>query len=262
MACRQLQLRNKHEILSKVHQAMRLLTSALEALSFEPDEEEQHPRQMKITPSPAVPTADPARYVVFDFETNGIGKTKNIRICQIGAAALTEDFTVVDVFSHFCNPLALMDDGALAVHGLNEDFVEKFDTWSVVGGNFSKWLDLVRGADQEKPLTLMAHNGKRFDSRILVSENARHGVDLPQNLHHCDTIDVMKILFPSRNSYVLGRVYNDVIGFTMPDAHDAMADVNGVIEILKRGHPRALVNAISAHTESFNHVIKRVAKSK
>jgi len=276
---------NNSEILSNVHNAMRLLTSAIEALSVNSFHEEQTTllssagapdksiplnwntppyvvRQRTGSPPVAVQNAQvaPARYVVFDFETSGIGKTTNVRVCQIGATALAEDFTVIDHFAHFCNPLVKMDQGAQNVHGFNTEFVSKFDSWEVVGGNFMRWLDLQRNASQDHQLTLMAHNGKRFDARILVSENARHGIGMPRNLYHCDSIDVMKILFPGRNSYSLGRIYEDVIGNPLADAHDAMADVNGVIQVLKCGHLGELTDAISLKQESFNHIIKRALR--
>lgn len=258
---------SRSEILSNVHHAMRLLTSALEALSLE--REDSAPtvlgtRLQRLGPSAATEAAveiPPAKYVVFDFETNGIGKTSKLRVCQIGAAAMDENFTIIDRFTHFVNPLAKVEAGARKVHGLDQDFVNKFDSWEIVGSNFMKWLDLLRNADQDQPLTLMAHNGKRFDARILVSENARHKIELPRNLFHCDTIDVMKTLFPGKNSYALGRMYSEVIGVPLPDAHDAAADVAGVIEILKRGHPGSLAKAITEHKESFNLIIKRALSS-
>tara|TARA_B100001094_G_scaffold42544_2_gene37300 strand:- start:3573 stop:4367 length:795 start_codon:yes stop_codon:yes gene_type:complete len=261
MAARQMK---KTEILSNVHQAMRLLTTALEALSVGVDEDHLVAMQRlraAVAATKSVPVeAHPAKYVVFDFETNGIGKTANIRVCQIGATALSADFGVVDHFAHFVNPTVKMDKGATKIHGFDTDFVSKFDSWETVGANFMAWLDLVRNANKDNPLTLMAHNGKRFDARILVSENARHGIEMPRNLYHCDSIDVMKTLFPGKNSYALGRIYEDVIGEPLADAHDATADVNGVIQILKRGHPRELETAIATHQESFNHIIKRALK--
>lgn len=254
---------NKAEIISNVHKAMRLLTSTLEALSVSTDEDHLYAMErQRAAASETTTMADvqKARYVVFDFETNGIGKTANIRVCQIGATALSEDFTTVDHFSHFVNPLVNMDERAQKVHGFDTDFVSKFDSWEVVGVNFMKWLDLVRNTNNEQPLTLMAHNGKRFDARILVSENARHNIEMPRNLFHCDSIDVMKTLFPGKSSYSLGQIYKDVIGEPLADAHDAAADVNGVIQIMRRGHPGELKNAIAHHQESFNHIIKRALK--
>lgn len=262
MAARQV---NNAEILKNVQHAMRLLTSALESLAVGVDEDHLRAisaqRNTMAAPQPFMAVqsieAPPARYVVFDFETSGIGKTENIRVCQIGATALAEDFSVLDHFAHFCNPLVKMNKGAGKVHGFNTDFVSKFDSWEVVGGNFMSWLDLVRNASQDFPLTLLAHNGKRFDARILVSENARHGIGFPRNLYHCDSIDVMKVLFPGKNSYALGKIYQEVIGEPLVGAHDAMADVNGVIQVLKRGHYSELTSAIFKHQESFNHIIKR-----
>ena len=252
------------ELLSNVRQAMHLLSTALEALSVDIDDDSLHAMQQQQraikAPRTLVVETIPARYVVFDFETNGIGKTANIRVCQIGATALGDDFSVIDHFSHFCNPLAKMDKSAIKVHGFDTDFVTKFDSWEIVGANFMRWLDLARNADQDNPLTLLAHNGKRFDARILVSENARHGIEMPRNLFHCDSMDVMKTIFPGKNSYALGRIYEDVIGEPLANAHDAMADVNGVIQVLKRGHPGELTIAIATHQESMNHIIKRALK--
>lgn len=263
MAAKQMK---RADIISNVAQAMRLITSALEALSVDIIDEDhfqamQGQRSEKQAPLVLQAVrALPAKYVVFDFETSGIGKTTNIRVCQIGATALSEDFSVVDHFSHFCNPLVKMDASAVKVHGFNTDFVTQFDSWKEVGENFMSWLDLVRNAQQDNPLTLIAHNGKRYDARILVSENVRHGISMPRNLYHCDSIDVMKTLFPGKNSYALGRIYEELLGEPLADAHDAMADVNGVIQILRRAHRGELTDAIATHQESFNHIIKRALR--
>ena len=255
---------NRAEILSNVHQAMRLLTGALEALAVGADDDHtvamQQQRRVSVAPQTMTVEAHPARYVVFDFETNGIGKTSKIRVCQIGATALSEEFEVIDHFAHFVNPIVKMGKEATKVNGFDTDFVQNFDSWEIVGANFMRWLDLLRNANQDNPITLMAHNGKCFDARILVSENARFNIEMPRNLYHCDTIDVMKTLFPGKNSYALGRIYENVIGEPMPDAHDAQADVNGVIQILNRGHPVELTRAIALHQESFNIITKRALK--
>jgi len=104
-------------------------------------------------------------YIVFDFETNGLGKTSGIRVVQVGAQALDSDFVTVSAFNEFVNPLAAIDPKAVAVHGIDPAFANQCAAWDDVGTRFNKWMDDVRH-DDAQPLVMLAHNGKRFDARM------------------------------------------------------------------------------------------------
>lgn len=66
---------------------------------------------------------------------------------------------------------------------------------------------------------LIAHNGAGFDDRIM-----KH-----YDIIKFDSIDSMTILGRKK----LGELYKDTFKKIMPNAHDAMGDVNGLIELLK-----------------------------
>merc|ERR1712224_1159878 len=108
----------------------------------------------------------------------------------------------------------------------------------------------MRGSDAACTVTLLAHNGKRFDARILHFEHVRHGLPTPPNLFHADTVDVFKCTFPARASYKLGETYRDVVGHDLSNAHDADADVVGVCELLRKAQD--VHKAIEQSTVSFS----------
>jgi len=96
--------------------------------------------------------------VLFDFETGGLGKTEQIRICQVGACAVDENLNVLGHFTHFVNPTVQMDVEAIAVHNFSQEFVEKFDDWGVVGQKFMNWIETMRNNDGDVAVTMCAHS--------------------------------------------------------------------------------------------------------
>ena len=195
-------------------------------------------RLLPKTPQLAVDADQPAsvlqdaRYVAFDFETTGLGKTAEIRVVQIGAQALDAALRPVDRFVRFVNPSMPIQPSAVLVHGIDDARVSGEATWAEVGAAFNEWMDRVRGG-VDAPLTLLAHNGKRYDARIMCFEHFRHGLRLPSGARHADTIDVLKRVLPGRDNYKLGEVHGDLLGRELENAHDAMADVDGMCALLR-----------------------------
>lgn len=197
-----------------------------------------------------------ACYIVFDFETTGLGKTEHIRIVQVGARALDASLRPVDQFTSLVNPTIRIQRGAIEVHGISDERVASEETWAVIGLRLNQWMSRVRGP-ADGALTLLAHNGKRFDSRVLVFEHARHGLSLPPNLHHADTLDIFKRTFPGRPSYKLGEMHEGILGCELENAHDAMADVDGVCALLRRAGAEEAAAAAEACSEALEAIVKR-----
>lgn len=214
-----------------------------------------------------------ARYIAFDFETTGLGKTRDIRVVQIGARALDASLRSVDRFTSLVNPTIRIQTGAVDIHGISDERVRDEETWAEVGRRLNQWIGRVRrlgaphGADGDDndnttddnnaPLTLLAHNGKRYDARILVFEHDRHGLGLPPNLYHADTIDVFKQIFPGRRSYKLGELHAWVLGRELENAHDAMADVDGMCALLSHVGRGAVGAAVEASSEALESIAQR-----
>lgn len=200
-------------------------------------------------------------FIVYDFETTGLGKTNDIRIRQIGAKALNSNLAQVGVFSKFVNPGVPTSKGAKKVCNItpeNEEIVMSMPAWDITGLEFYRWCEEMRDNRHDIPLYLIAHNGKRYDARILCFENQRHSItDWQFNKHSVDSIELFKELYPGQSTYRLGDLYRSVIGFELKDAHDAMADVQGVVELMAQSDTDDVVKAVLCHSESFNAVLKR-----
>jgi DNA polymerase III epsilon subunit-like protein len=213
-----------------------------------------------------LPIAAPPKNIVvlFDLETGGLGKTSEIRVCQIAATAVDEEFNVLGRFGRFCNPLSKMDEGAIATHGFSDEFVASFDDWATVGNEFNNFMSQMRSNNEEVPITLCAHNGKRFDMRIVVFEHARHHIQWPRNVNHSDSIETFKQLYPGLKSYSMAALHNHVFNMDVPNAHDASADVDAMYALLtdRYEEKRRAFATLLENSESVAHVIKRAFKDK
>ena len=239
------------------------------------DQEQVHEQFIDTWPGPPrlnkirnrAPVSAPPRpprggtlHVVFDFETTGIGKTKDVRITQVGAQALRDDLTVSSTFTRFVNPRKAISEGAAQLTGIRDEVVCDLPDWSKVGKDFAYWVQgalVDSGADD---VTLIAHNGKVYDARILVFENARNGLLTPTSWFHCDSIPVFKALFPGHKSYALGKLYSEKFSKELKDAHTADADANAIRELMLIVDTDQVHAAIARNRESFSSVAKRCFK--
>ena len=64
-----------------------------------------------------------SRQVVLDTETTGLEPEHGHRIIEIGAVELIDRKLTRRHFHRYVNPQRDIDDGALAVHGITQDFL-------------------------------------------------------------------------------------------------------------------------------------------
>ena len=196
-------------------------------------------------------------YVLYDFETGGLGKTSEIRVCQIGAIALNEQLERMDSFNEFVNPLQPMDMDAVQLHGIKDSFIRKFPDWSVVGNSFSDWVHAQRGCNEKVKVYMLAHNGKRFDSRILTYENQRHDIPTLANMFSVDTISIFKKLVPDAPDGKLGSIYKHLFHEAIPDQHTALADCEAMERIVGTADYKLVCDYVFKERESWDSVTKR-----
>ena len=87
--------------------------------------------------------------------------------------------------------------------------------------NFNRWLEECNIQNA----VLVAHNGRKFDFPALM--NSLNSLELGDDfcsriIAFVDSLPLLKIKVPGRNTYSLGAMVNDILNAEY-DAHDALA---------------------------------------
>lgn len=100
------------------------------------------------------------RQVVLDTETTGLNPKEGHRIIEIGCVELVNRRLTDRQFHMYVNPERVVDDGAIEVHGITNDFLQDKPLFKDVVDDF---LDFIRGAE------LVIHNAP-FDVGFMDHE--------------------------------------------------------------------------------------------
>jgi DNA polymerase-3 subunit epsilon len=132
------------------------------------------------------------RQVVLDTETTGLEVKDGHRIIEIGCLELIGRRLTERRFHHYLNPERPSDEGAVAVHGLTDEFLADKPKFADVAAEF---IDFVRGAE------VIIHNAA-FDVGFLDAELAR--VQQPAFADICgkltDSLKLARELHPGKRN--------------------------------------------------------------
>ena len=123
------------------------------------------------------------RQVVLDTETTGLEVGKGHRIIEIGCVELAERRPTGRNFHRYLNPERMIDDGALAVHGIDQEFLADKPRFAEIAGEF---LDYIAGAE------LIIHNAA-FDVEFLDAELALADPLLGRIEQHARVLDTLAL---------------------------------------------------------------------
>ncbi len=123
------------------------------------------------------------RQIVLDTETTGLEFDKGDRIVEIGCVELIERRATGRVFHHFFNPDRRSDPGALAKHGIRDEFLLDKPRFGQLAAEF---VEFVRGAE------LIIHNAG-FDLGFLDTELALAGIEFRCSGSECRVIDTLAL---------------------------------------------------------------------
>lgn len=121
------------------------------------------------------------RQIVLDTETTGLETSEDHRIIEIGCVELEGRRPTGNTLHMFINPQRDVDEGALDVHGLTNDFLADKPTFAQVADDF---LAYVRGAQ------LVIHNAP-FDVGFLDHELHKLGGEYGAIADHCSVLDTL-----------------------------------------------------------------------
>ena len=163
------------------------------------------------------------RQVVLDTETTGLDFRLGDRVIEIGCVELLNRKLTGQRFHRYINPEREVEAGALAVHGLSNEFLQDKPRFGEVVADF---LDFVQGAE------LVIHNAA-FDVGFLNNELAlhqRHPLE-----HSCagvvDTLKMARELHPGRRNSLDALCERYAIDHSGRTLHGALLDAELLAEV-------------------------------
>ena len=122
------------------------------------------------------------RQIVLDTETTGLEHSQGHRIIEIGCVEVIDRRLTGRHYHQYINPQRAVDEGALAVHGISDEFLADKPVYAQIAAEF---FEFVRGAQ------LVIHNAP-FDMGFLNHESRLLGAQGYGDLHqHCSVLDTL-----------------------------------------------------------------------
>ncbi|MBT5387757.1 MAG: DNA polymerase III subunit epsilon [Porticoccaceae bacterium] len=123
------------------------------------------------------------RQIVLDTETTGLETSQDHRIIEIGCVEMINRKLTGRHYHQYINPQRKVDEGAMEVHGITDQFLEDKPTYEAISAEFMAFVD---GAD------LIIHNAP-FDLGFINHEIAKLSGRVKPIDSHCKIIDTLAL---------------------------------------------------------------------
>jgi len=124
------------------------------------------------------------RQIVLDTETTGLEAQHGHRIIEIGCVELLHRRLTRKTFHRYVNPERAVDEGAVEVHGLTDDFLADKPRYADIVEEF---VEFIREADE-----IIIHNAP-FDVGFLDAEFERLDGDWGRIEDYCEVCDSLRL---------------------------------------------------------------------
>jgi len=163
------------------------------------------------------------RQVVLDTETTGLNAALGDRVIEIGCIELLSRRVTERHFHQYLNPERAIEEGALKVHGLTDEFLADKPKFPEVAAEF---LDYVRGAE------LVIHNAS-FDVEFLDAELGRAGLGrLAEHVAGVvDTLALARELHPGKRNSLDALCERYTVDNAHRTLHGALLDARLLAEV-------------------------------
>ena len=164
-----------------------------------------------------------ARQVVLDTETTGLNAALGDRVIEIGCIELLSRRVTERRFHQYLNPGRPIEEGALKVHGLTDEFLADKPKFADVAAEF---LDYVRGAE------LVIHNAS-FDVEFLDAELGHAGLGrLAEHVAGVvDTLALARELHPGKRNSLDALCERYAVDNAHRTLHGALLDARLLAEV-------------------------------
>jgi DNA polymerase-3 subunit epsilon len=164
------------------------------------------------------------RQVVLDTETTGLEVSQGHRIIEIGCVEVIDRRATGRHYHQYLNPEKQIDEGALEVHGISNEFLADKPVFKVVANDFLEFID---GSE------LIIHNAP-FDVGFIDAELNRFAGDLPLVKERCvvlDTLELARQLHPGQKNSLDALCKRYDIDNSSRELHGALLDARILADV-------------------------------
>ncbi len=163
------------------------------------------------------------RQIVLDTETTGLELSEGHRIIEIGCVELLHRRLTGRTWQRYLRPEREVEAGALAVHGITNEFLASQPRFAEVAGEF---LEFIAGAE------LVIHNAP-FDVGFLDAELAR--TDTGKSIsEHCTVLDTLLLargMHPGQRNSLDALCKRYGVDNSRRDLHGALLDARILVDV-------------------------------
>lgn len=164
------------------------------------------------------------RQVVLDTETTGLEPERGHRIIEIGAVELVDRRLTGETFHQYVNPQREIDQGALQVHGITEEFLAAKPPFADIVDGF---LSFIQGAE------LIIHNAS-FDLSFLDYELSQLPGEERRIKDLCQVIDSLALArnrYPGQKNNLDALCRRLKVDNSARENHGALLDAEILVEV-------------------------------
>ena len=164
------------------------------------------------------------RQVVLDTETTGLEPAEGHRIIEIGCVEVVNRKLTGNNFHRYLQPDREIDDGAIEVHGITNEFLADKPRFKEIAEEF---LDYIKGAE------LVIHNAA-FDVGFMDHEFQLTKSGLGLTTDHCTVLDTLLMarkLHPGQRNSLDALCKRYDIDNSHRDLHGALLDAEILAEV-------------------------------
>ncbi len=164
-----------------------------------------------------------SRKVVLDTETTGLEVEQGHRIIEIGCVEVIDRRVSGRTFQRYLNPERAIDAGAVAVHGITDEFLRDKPRFADIAKDFVAFID---GAE------LLIHNAA-FDTGFLDAELAHAGGygSVGDHAEVTDTLALAREKFPGQKNTLDALCKRLGVDNSRRDVHGALLDAHLLAEV-------------------------------
>jgi DNA polymerase-3 subunit epsilon len=164
------------------------------------------------------------RQIVLDTETTGLDASQGHRIIEVGCVELVNRKLTGNHFHQYVNPGREIDQGAIEVHGITNDFLADKPPFAAIAEEF---IEFLRGAE------LVIHNAP-FDLGFLNSELQRLQGTVERMEDLCsvtDTLVMARAKHPGQRNSLDALCQRYTVDNSQRDLHGALLDAEILADV-------------------------------